>query len=594
MNIKLLCKQAGIVLMANLLLGCSSQLVHQNQATAEEIKHNQITKPTDADFIQLPAHPSSPEFISAAQEIYYKFLIAELAAKRGHYNLSARYALEIAQLISDPELAKQAANLALYAQDYALATQATQLWLSLDANNLQARYNLIRILLQQNNLDQVAEQLDNLLLQLTEKPETQQRLINDVFSDQPAEQIKTLVELMLQKSTPTVAQLLLYARLLVTAQELPLAQTVLEQLFAQQQSHVEAVPLYVYVLSQQEKNPQAITWLAELVRKEPQEREWQLLYARLLAEDEQTEAAIAEFERLIFSDQNDPKILYALGILYLQTKKFTQAKTYFSRLLAVEQDNDIALYYLGQLNELEEKHEIALNLYRRINPDSNHYLSAQIRIAMLLVTLDQFEQAIEHIREATTRAGSERLALIQIEVELYMQAERYSEAMNTYDQYLESYPQNLSLRYMRAMLAEKMGQIQLLEQDLNYILSIEPDHVDALNALGYSLTNHTERYAEAYKLIKKALELRPDAYYILDSMGWVLYRQGELAQAIEYLRQAYALQADPEVAAHLGEVLWMNGQQAEAQQIWLQAIGLFPDEEELKNIIRKFMGDSYL
>ncbi len=137
---------------------------------------------------------------------------------------------------------------------------------------------------------------------------------------------------------------------------------------------------------------------------------------------------------------------------------------------------------------------------------------------------------------------------------------------------------------------EKHGRIDILEKDLRTILAAEPDHSQALNALGYTLADRTDRHEEAYLLIKRALELSPDDFYILDSMGWVLYRLGRHQEAIEYLRKAMLVRRDPEIAAHFGEVLWVSGDKKAAKEIWETALEETPDdeEEELLNVIKRF------
>ncbi|MCV6639348.1 tetratricopeptide repeat protein [Candidatus Albibeggiatoa sp. nov. NOAA] len=593
MNIKLLGKQLCIIVLVNLLASCGGQLIHQGEANAQEGVPN---APSNEAII--PLHPSSAEFISANQEFSYKFMVAELAGRRGYYSLSAQYFLEIAQVLFDLELAERAARLALHEKDYPLAYQATKLWLRLDAGSLQARYNLTRILIQQNRPEEAAEHLDRLLTALQDKPESQQRLILEVIEDQDQDQVARLMDSVMQKHSDNAVTLLLYARVLVGGDKLEKAQSVLEQLFtleetnenfSEQAVYDEAVPVYIYVLSQQNKTEQALSWLKQLLGKKPDNQDWQLSYARLLAENDQVPEAITAFESLTAKDPNNEKLLYALGVLHLQMEQLTKAKIYFNRLLNVDSDNDLAYYYLAQIAELEKKPNAALAWYRQIDETSTNYLNSQARIAVLLVELDEFEQAVEHLHSISTHSDSERLSLLQFEVELYMQQERYSDALMVYDENIEQYPDNLNLRYMRAMLAEKMGHIQLLETDLRYILEIEPEHVDALNALGYSLSNHTERYDEAYQLVQKAYELEPNAYYILDSMGWVLYRKGDTDKAVGYLRKAYELKPDPEIAAHLGEVLWVSGQKEEAKLVWQQATELFPDEEQLQKVIQRFI-----
>jgi len=168
-----------------------------------------------------------------------------------------------------------------------------------------------------------------------------------------------------------------------------------------------------------------------------------------------------------------------------------------------------------------------------------------------------------------------------------VEQQRLVEAMQIYDAALHN-KYNSELLYSRAMLAEKMDRLDVLEADLRQILEREPDNANALNALGYTLADRTNRFEEAEQLIDRALELRPDDHFILDSKGWVLYRLGKLDEAIQYLRRALELIPDAEVAAHLGEVLWVKGDRKEAMQIWDTALKAAPDNPHLQDVIQRF------
>ncbi len=205
------------------------------------------------------------------------------------------------------------------------------------------------------------------------------------------------------------------------------------------------------------------------------------------------------------------------------------------------------------------------------------------------MTQGQLDKAVEHLRNVPVANVEEKISLIQMEAEILSEQKRYEEALDAYHNALELKSDNIEVLYMRSLLYEKMGNMALLEQDLRRVLVIEPENVGALNALGYGFAEYTDRYQEAYELIKKALTLSANDYYILDSMGWVLYKMGNYAEAIAYLRKAQAQQDDPEIAAHLGEVLWKSGEQRAATEVWEKAQNTFPDDEKLREVIDRFI-----
>ena len=164
------------------------------------------------------------------------------------------------------------------------------------------------------------------------------------------------------------------------------------------------------------------------------------------------------------------------------------------------------------------------------------------------------------------------MRLFLVEGEILNEAERYQDAYDLYNKALDEFVDNGELLYARAMTAEKLNKLDVLEQDLRKVLARNPNNAEALNALGYTLADRTSRYEEALDFVKRALELRPTDFYIVDSLGWVYYRLGNYDEAVKYLRRAFELKMDPDVAAHLGEVLWVKGDKDEARKVWQQAL----------------------
>jgi tetratricopeptide (TPR) repeat protein len=160
--------------------------------------------------------------------------------------------------------------------------------------------------------------------------------------------------------------------------------------------------------------------------------------------------------------------------------------------------------------------------------------------------------------------------------------------MTVANQALVAYPNNSDILYARSLLAEKMDNLLMTEADLRTILIAEPENVHALNALGYTLADRTDRLMEAYGYIQKAYKLAPDEPAVLDSMGWVLYRMGRPEEAIRYLRGALAIMPDDEIAAHLGEVLWVTGMKAEAKKVWNKALEAKPDSTHIRDVLKRF------
>jgi len=207
---------------------------------------------------------------------------------------------------------------------------------------------------------------------------------------------------------------------------------------------------------------------------------------------------------------------------------------------------------------------------------------------LILAKQGKIEKALTNIRSIEKPKDANRNILIQAEAEILIEEERFEEALSVFNTAIEeqSHP---DLLYSRAMLAEKIDRFDILESDLMSIIEKDPSNAAALNALGYTLADRGERLEDAYNYIKRAYELSPGDFYILDSMGWVLYRLGRLDEAIDFLRKAIDLRNDPEVAAHLGEVYWVMGNEKAAKNVWETALKATPADDRLLKVIERFI-----
>ncbi len=536
---------------------------------------------------------SSRAFSSPRSQLMYQTLVAEMAGFRGDYAVSSEYFHTVAERTGDVNMAERATQVALLAKDDQQAMRATRLWVELAPDDPDARQILIALLLREARGEEALAQLDTLLNNLPEEI-SDQRLEMLLKLLRPREDQALALKLMdriVKNRGDDPAILLLYAHFLRGAEEYDRALEVLERLLEMDPTHPEAVPLYVETLTRHNRLDQALDWLGRQLRRYPDQNTWREILARLLIRADREREAMEQFKVLLKRSPGNADALYALGLLSLNADDLGTARNYFMRLSRLKGDKqDAAYYFLGQIAEKRENYQTAMDWYGKVG-EGAHYLTAQTRIAMLLAEQGQLEQGLTHLQTIRTDTRSDDLNLLVFEAELLIENKRYEQAMLLFDRGLQESPENISLLYTRALLGEKMGRLDILERDLRKILEIDPDNVDALNALGYTLADRTDRYQEALELVKKAYEQKPDAFYIRDSMGWVYYRLGRHDEALDYLRSAYALQKDPEVAAHLGEVLWVTGRKQEAREIWGEASELFPEDEVLREVMERFLGE---
>jgi tetratricopeptide (TPR) repeat protein len=349
----------------------------------------------------------------------------------------------------------------------------------------------------------------------------------------------------------------------------------------------EAAVLLESQLLQKVSPDQAASVLADFLQRYPAARETRLAYARLLVTQKRFPEARAEFQRLTAGAPDNTEMRFAVALLSLQLKDYDAAESQLTGLLAsTHRDKDGVRMYLGQIAEERKNLPEALRRYGEVG-EGEHYVQAQIRYAQVLARQGKLDAARAHLQEAAAKNSQQRVVLILAEAQILREAGRPKEAFDLVGQALERMPNNPELLYDYAMLAEKVERVDILEASLRKLIEIRPEHAHAYNALGYSFADRNMRLPEARQLIEKALELAPDDFFIIDSMGWVLYRMGNYRDALGYLRRAFAGRPDPEIAAHLGEVLWVLGERDEAERVWNDANRASPDNETLVNTIKR-------
>ncbi|MDH4235569.1 MAG: tetratricopeptide repeat protein, partial [Gallionella sp.] len=321
----------------------------------------------------------------------------------------------------------------------------------------------------------------------------------------------------------------------------------------------------------------------------PEASEIRLQYARALLDQHQYKQARAEFQRLADESPDNPEMAFAIALISLQLNDFQGAETQLKQaLIKGKKDQDTVQYYLGQLSETRKNDDEAIERYRQI-AGGEHYFAAQIRIAFLLNKRGQLAEALKHLHQTKAIDNQQRVQLVLIEAQMLRAANQSAEAYRLLQQNLEKLPNHPDLLYETAMAADLNGEHEVFEKLMRKLIQIKPDHAHAYNALGYSLLERKERIPEAMELVSKALQLAPDDAAIMDSMGWGYYRSGNLDESLKLLRRAYDANPDPEIAAHLGEVLWVRSNKEEARKIWQDSLKANPGNTLLQAVIKKFI-----
>jgi len=530
------------------------------------------------------AAPTKGETQGLTPDLVYAVLVGQVARQRGDHRMAVTHFLHAAKLAGDPGLAEQAARSALALGDAELIQRTVDTWLEIAPNSISAYQIAAYTHLEAQDLAGAIDHLRRLIRLSAEAGEDgfvrAARLAQKLKApEQRVELMEILTAGEPQNPDGWFARAMVAAGAERHEDAVAAAERALELRPDWNEPRVFLIQLY---LSRGERQ-KARDALASFVDQTPDERSLRTLYAQMLVEDEEFERAREVFSHLLKTEPKEPDVLFALGILSLQLEDLDAARDYFGRLRETGERRDESAYYLGQAEELADNAEAAIGWYEKVSGE--HSLDAQVRIARLQARGGQVEAARERLHRLRDRVSGEAVTLYLIEAEILRDVDLKREAMAVYDGAIAQYPDDPDLLYSRALHALAFNRLDILEQDLRQIIAKDPEHADALNALGYSLADLTDRYQEAYDLVARALALKPDDAAVLDSMGWVLFRLGRLDEAEGYLRRALDLSSDGEIAAHLGELLWARGERDGAWRVWEEALAKDPKHEYLLRVI---------
>ena len=528
----------------------------------------------------LAVGSSDPQPLSQTDQMYH-VLVAEFAVRRGHLPIAVEHYRAVVDLSDDPSLAERAARIALHIDDRAALLPFARRWQHLAPDDHQAVQTLVLALLKHAEIDSAMGYLDQVRDVFAERDSQDgfAGLYNLLDQVEAQTRLQALEQLAARHTDSAFA--VYYAALAaLDVEQIDTALDYLEQAVQQRPDWREALLVQARVRLQAEQEPQALAGLAAAVEANPDDSELRLGYARILIAADQLDQAREQFAQLAAAQPDDAQALFALGVLATETEQYDMAEEHFQRLLASNQRVAETTFELARLNELRGDYAEALAWYAQVETD-DRYLNAQIRAAAMEARLDKFSAVVERFVRLRSEYPDNRVSLYITEAEVLREVGQYQAAYEVLDAALQDYPDNHDLLYSRALAAERLDQLDQLEQDLRRIIADDPAHAHALNALGYTLTDRTDRHEEAYDLIRQALDLLPDDPAILDSMGWVKYHLGDLQAALPYLRRAHDISADPEITMHLSQVLWDLGQHDEAREIWETAYEQYPENEYL-------------
>lgn len=540
-----------------------------------------------------PVPDDTPQvYGSFSEETVFSLLSAELAGQRDRFDIALGNYLTQARKTQDPGVSERAFRIAEYLGADQPALETALLWArnapgDLDAQRAAAiqlarngQYDESLVYMEKVLQGQGDTHFDFLALSAADTDENTRRGLLQSF------------ERLLAKY-PGNGQLIFGKALLMQQDGNTEGALGLLEDNPPQEGEIAPILLRARLLAALDRGDEAMPLLEKNLKKIPDDKRLRLTYARMLVEQNRMDDAKVQFATLVQQYPDDDELRYSLALVCLEGKAWDEAYSYLQELVERGSHVDSARLNLGRIVEERGDPQAALDEYAQVGPGTD-FLPAQLRQADILIANGRADEASRRLAEARDAQPDYAIQLYLIEAETLANNDKTQSAWLVLQNAIKQNPDDLNLLYTRSMLAEKRDDLAQMEKDLRAILAREPNNAMALNALGYTLSDRTTRFDEARVLIERAHQLNPEDPAVLDSLGWVNYRLGNLDDAERYLRSALERFPDHEVAAHLGEVLWANGKQREARKIWGKALQEQPDSPILRSTILRLTGSENL
>jgi tetratricopeptide (TPR) repeat protein len=582
---------AALVVAAT-LSGCAS---HNTPGSPSPARADSPASPGDSGAgPQAPARTAVAETASAqtgapdpegslpsvrlSPEILFQILAADIAVQRGEFGAAWNTYTSLARQTRDPRLARRATEIAFSTRALDEATQSAVLWRELAPQSPAAAQALEALWLTTGRLTEVEPLLRERLVRARADgtlPDVYNQLQRSLARTADHKAAWQMIQRLSEPDLTLPAARVARATLAAAAEDYPAAVEEARQAMRLAPDDEDAVLVAARSMWQLPDSKNATLELLDgFVKRSPKSLEARYLYARMLLGEGKIDAARAQFDAALAQSPDNPALLLSVAQAAYQAKQPAESSRYLERYLALPanatRDRSTANFLMAQIAEDAGKTDEALAWLAKV-PPGDDYMPATVRRALLLSKAGRIDEGRELLR--TTPAGSARdqTLLVTAEAQLLREAGRNQESFDVLGAALAKSPDNTDLLYDYAMAAERIDRFPVMETSLRRLIELRPDQPHGYNALGYTLADRGVRLDEARTLIEKALSLAPNDAHILDSMGWVLYRQKDTAGALRYLRQAYAARQEVDIAAHLGEVLWVDGKQDEARQLWREA-----------------------
>lgn len=523
-------------------------------------------------------------------DVMYLLLAAELAMQRGQYGLAYEAYMELTKRVKDPKFAELAAKLALQIKDSRKTDDAVSAWMNQEPKNITAKKVAALNALRGKDKKAAVKALTALLSAESENFENTLLELSSVLQKEGKE--KSIYDVLetLSTKTSTHKPVIYFVQSLLAMQmkNNVQAEKKIEQTLALQPDWEHPLLIQAQLAIMANDLNHAKTLLNSAILKHPNNLAFKKLLAQTLIKAIEYEAAAELYQTLVTQLPKEGENYIALALINLQMNRDANAETILKTLAEQPEWNSQASFYLGKIEEKRNNIDAAIALFDKVN-DANFSLEAGMSTINLLAKARKFDEVEKRLDILRQKFPQQKLRITLMQASLYNQQNQAQKAFDLLSSVLLEMPDEKDLLYTRALIAEHLGKINVLETDLKKILLKDPNNAEALNALGYTLLNDSSRYKDAEKYLQRAIKLQPEEPAIMDSFGWLQFKLGNYPQAIKYLQAAYEKLNSGEIAAHLCEVLWIMGQKNDSQKLFDEAIKIAPEDADLLNFKKHFL-----
>ena len=517
----------------------------------------------------------------------FDFMLGETALQRDQPDVAVESFIRMAKETRNPRIAEHATDIALRARRFKEAREAIDLWVTLEPDSMQARQAAVALFVANGELHNVRPHIEQLLKLEPDTVDKAFMQINKLLSNHPDKEAVLKLVQQLAAGYPDLPEAYFaVSQAAWVADEFKVAAKAMKRALKLRPDWEMAAVHRGQILQKIDKD-EALSFYSLYLDQYPGANDVRIAYIRMLMEEKEFDRGREQFQKLEQANPSSPDIALAIGLLSAELNDLVSAEKYFKQAMRLGFEDTNAIYFnLGRVRELARHDAKAMDAYSRVT-GGERYIFSRIRYAFLLAKRDGIASARKYLKTTRVENEQQRTQLLVAESQLLRDNGDFRGAYDLLDGYLRKYPDQIDLLYDRALMADKLGKPDVLERDLRKLIQLRPENAHAYNALGYSLAERGLQLPEALKLIQKAIELSPDDPFILDSLGWVYYRMGDLKKGINYLKLAFDARSDPEIAAHYGELLWATGEKKNARKIWQSALEEYPDNELLRDTIRR-------